>query len=56
MNKKNTYSTVVVDVCDNTIYLGDKDAGDIIAIDPDCWGLIKETVDQQIADGHLLDF
>lgn len=55
MKREDIYSEVSVDVCDNTIYLEDLDDGHIIAINPECWGLIKETVDQNIADGYLQD-
>lgn len=47
------YSTVRVDVDDNTIFLIDANDDSVIAINPDNWELIKETVDQQIADGYL---
>ena len=49
------YSVVDVDVVSNTMFLTDVDDGSCIAINPDCWGLIKEMVDQQIADGCLDD-
>lgn len=51
----NLYSVVGVDVVSNTIFLTDVDDGSCIAINPDCWGLIKEMVDQQITDGCLDD-
>ena len=47
------YSMVRVDVEDNTIFLTDTNDDSVIAINPDNWELIKETVDQQIADGYL---
>lgn len=47
------YSMVRVDVDDNTIFLIDTNDDSVIAINPDNWELIKETVDQQIADGYL---
>ena len=49
------YSVVDVDVVSNTIFLTDVGDGSYIAINPDCWGLIKEMVDQQIEDGYLED-
>lgn len=51
----NLYSVVGVDVLSNTIFLTDVDDGSCIAINPDCWGLIKEMADQQIADDCLDD-
>jgi len=47
------YSIVKVDVQDNLIYLEDTRDGESLAINPDCWDLIKKTVDQQIEDGCL---
>ena len=47
------YSMVRVDVEDNTIFLIDTNDDSVIAINPDNWELIKETIDQQIADGYL---
>ena len=47
------YSVVDVDVVSNTIFLKDVGDGSCIAINPDCWDLIKDMVDQQIADGYL---
>lgn len=49
------YSKVKLVVHDNTIFLTDVDDGSCIAINPDCWDLIKENIDQQIADGYLED-
>ena len=49
------YSVVDVDVVSNTIFLTDVGDGSCIAINPDCWDLIKEMIDQQIADGCLDD-
>ena len=48
------YSMVRVDVDDNTIFLIDTNDDSVIAINPDNWELIKEVVDQQIADGYLV--
>lgn len=47
------YSKVKIDVSENTILIVDTLDGESVAINPDCWELIKETVDQQIADGYL---
>ncbi len=53
MRDADDYSTIKIDVHDNTIFLTDARDGESIAINPDCWELIKETVDQQIQDGYL---
>ena len=53
MNDDNDYSVVSMDVSDNTIFITDTKDGESVAINPDNWELIKETIDQQIADGYL---
>lgn len=47
------YSTVKIDVTRQTIFITDTRDGETIAINPDCWELIKDTIDQQIDDGYL---
>ncbi|WP_198333648.1 hypothetical protein [Psychrobacter namhaensis] len=47
------YSTVSIDVTKQTIFIKDTRDGESVAIDPNAWELIKETIDQQIADGYL---
>lgn len=49
------YSKVKVELYNNAIFLTDTNDGAYLAIDPDSWGLIKETVDQWISDGYLED-
>lgn len=49
------YSMVRVDVCNITIYLEDTNDGSLIAINPDSWDLIKDTIDQWVEDGYLED-
>lgn len=49
------YSMVAMDVGDNAIFLTDTNDGESLVINPDNWDLIKETIDQWIADGHLDD-
>lgn len=49
------YSVVRMDVEDNAIFLTDTRDGESLVINPDNWELIKETIDQQIADGCLND-
>ena len=49
------YSMVAMDVRDNAIFLTDTRDGESLVVNPDNWDLIKETIDQWIADGCLDD-
>lgn len=49
----NDYSNIKVSVSNNTIFVTDTKDGESLSINPDDWALIKETIDQQIADGCL---
>ena len=53
IHMNNDYSNIKVSVSNNTIFVTDTQDGESLAINPDDWALIKETIDQQIADGCL---
>ena len=53
MRDTDDYSAIKIDVHRDTIFMTDTRDGSALAINPDDWELIKETIDQQIADGYL---
>lgn len=53
MRDTDKYSTIQIDIHNDIIFFTDTRDGSALAINPDCWELIKETVDQQIQDGYL---
>ena len=55
MMNDDDYSIVRMDVEDNAIFLTDTRDGESLVINPNNWELIKETIDQWIADGCLND-
>ena len=53
MRDTDKYSTIKIDIHNDIIFFTATRDGSALAINPDCWELIKETVDQQIQDGYL---
>lgn len=53
IHMNNNYSNLKINVSSNTIFVTDTRDGESLAINPDDWELIKETIDQQITDGYL---